>query len=116
MGYEETLRAYYEAVDAEEYDRLFDLFAEDVVYHRPGQPPLEGIEEFRAFYLHDRPIEEGTHEVEAMCRDGDTVVVRGTFEGTLDGEAVSFGFADFHEFDEEGAICKRWTYTDLGAV
>ena len=116
MDPEETLRSYYEYVDAEDYEALFDLFAEDIVYERPGQSRLDGMSEFREFYLEERPIGESNHEVLDMYRDGETVVVRGRFEGTLDGDAVSFGFADFHQFDDEGRIEKRWTYTDLGTV
>lgn len=116
MNPEETLRSYYEYVDGEEYENLFDLFAEDIVYERPGQSSLDGMAEFRKFYLEARPIGESNHEVVEMYRDGETVVVRGRFEGTLDGEKVTFGFADFHEFDDEGKIEKRWTYTDLGTV
>ena len=116
MDPEKTLRSYYDYVDAEDYEQLFDLFAQDIVYERPGQTRLDGIEEFRQFYLEERPIGESDHEVVEMYRDGETVVARGRFEGTLDGETVSFSFADFHEFDDEGEITRRWTYTDLGAV
>jgi ketosteroid isomerase-like protein len=116
MNSEETLKSYYEYVDAEAYERLFDLFADDIVYERPGQARLDGMDEFREFYLHERPIGKSNHEVEEIYRDGETVVVRRRLESTLDGDAVSFGFADFHEFDDSGTIRWRWTYTDLGAV
>ena len=76
-----AVRDYYDRVDAEEYERLFDLFADDVVYERPGQAHLDGMAEFRAFYLEDRPLNEGDHEVHSLNVDGDTVAVRGTFRG-----------------------------------
>jgi len=46
---------------------------------------------------------------------GDRVAVRGTFEGKslLDDSEVSFGFADFHRFDEEGLISERATYNNM---
>ena len=116
MGPEESIRSYYEYVDAEAYGKLFELFAEDIVYERPGHPNLNGMVEFREFYRDDRPIGESNHTVDDVYRDGNTVVVRGRFDGTLDGGSVSFGFADLHEFDEEGKIHHRWTYTDLGTV
>jgi ketosteroid isomerase-like protein len=107
-----TVRQYYEYVDAEDYDAVFSLFAEDVTYERPGQANLSGMDEFRTFYLDDRPLEDGKHEIHDIVANGDTVAVRGTFTGMQGGEEVSFGFADFHRFDEDGLIAERWTYTD----
>jgi len=108
----QVVRDYYDYVDDGDYEALFELFAEDVSYERPGQPSLSGIESFREFYLEDRPLDDGRHEILDLAVDGDTVVVRGRFEGEQDGEPVSFGFADFHRFDGDGEITERWTYTD----
>lgn len=112
---EATVRKYYELVDAEQYDDLVALFAEDVRYERPGQGALEGREAFREFYHEGRPLEEGSHEVHAVVVDGETVAVRGTFSGRQDGTTVEFGFADFHEF-EDGEIARRYTFTDRDEV
>lgn len=111
-----VLERYYEYIDAERYEDLYALFADDIVYHRPGQSPIEGKPAFRRFYEVERPLEDGTHDIQAYIIDGDRICARGTFDGRLDGESVSFGFADIHRFDDEGQICERWTYTDLGTV
>ena len=111
-----VVRDYYEYVDAEEYDAMLSLFAADVTYDRPGRPTLDDAEDLREFYLHERSLTDGTHEIEQLLVDGDTVVVRGRFAGEQDGEAVAFGFADFHRFDEDGDIAERWTYTDRDEV
>jgi ketosteroid isomerase-like protein len=111
-----TLESYYGYIDRDRYEDLFDLFADDIVYHRPGAEPIRGREDFRQFYLEERPLEDGTHEIEAYHGDGDTMSVRGRFSGMLDGDPIEFGFADFHEFDEDGLIQRRWTYTDLATV
>ncbi|WP_137283594.1 nuclear transport factor 2 family protein [Halorussus salinisoli] len=112
----ENVRTYYDYIDAEDYESVFSLFAADVTYERPGQSNLSGMAEFREFYLEDRPLEEGNHEIHDVTADGDTVAVRGEFTGVQDGEEVSFGFADFHRFDEDGQITERWTYTDRDEV
>ena len=112
----DAVRNYYDYIDAEEYESVFSLFAEDVTYDRPGQSDLSGMDEFREFYLEDRPLEEGRHEVHTLVTDGDTVAVRGEFTGRQDGEEVAFGFAEFHRFDDEGKIAERWTYTDRDEV
>ncbi|QKY19907.1 nuclear transport factor 2 family protein [Halolamina sp. CBA1230] len=130
MSHEATVRRYYELVDAAEYDALVELFTEDVVYERPGQSTIEGREALRTFYEEGRPLSNGEHELHAVVSDsaeqrsagnrtqsddGDTVAVRGTFRGEQDSESVELGFADFHEF-EDGAIARRYTYTDRDTV
>lgn len=112
----ERLESYYEFIDANEYAALFDLFAEDIVYHRPGAEPIRGKEDFERFYHDERPLEDGNHEIDEYLVDGDRVCVRGRFEGALDGEGIAFGFADIHHFNEDGKIKQRWTYVDIGTV
>ena len=112
----QAVREYYDAIDAEDYETVFALFAEDVTYERPGQSNLSGMAEFREFYLEHRPLEDGSHEIDHLVADDDTVAVRGRFAGEQGGEEVSFGFADFHRFDEDGKIADRWTYTDRDEV
>ncbi len=115
---ESLVRRYYDLVDDGAYDALFDLFTDDVVYERPGQAPIEGKAAFEAFYEDDRPLEDGTHEVDALVVEGGTdptVAVRGTFSGVQGNDRVRFGFADFHEFDGD-RIARRYTYTDRDEV
>jgi len=112
----DAARRYYDLVDDEDYEGLLGLFSSDVVYERPGQPPIEGLADMEAFYETGRPLEDGEHTVFDVVADGDTVAVRGRFEGVQDGERVAFGFADFHEFDDEGFIARRYTYTDRDTV
>jgi ketosteroid isomerase-like protein len=113
---EDHVRRYYELVDAEDYEALFDLFSDDIVYHRPGQPPIEGAADFRDFYYEGRPLEDGSHEVLRVVVDGDTAVVQGRFTGRQGDDRVDFGFVDIHEFEDSGTIARRWTYTDRDEV
>ena len=115
MNPESKVRRYYDLVDAGEYEKLVALFASDVVYERPGQEAIRGREALRAFYEDGRPLSDGSHDLHSVVRDGDTVAVRGTFEGEQGGETVSFGFADFHEF-VDGEIARRYTFTDRDEV
>jgi len=111
-----VVRSYYESIDAEAYDSVFALFDDDVVYERPGQGDIEGMDALRDFYLDGRPLAEGSHEVHSMTAEDDTVSVRGTFRGVQDGDRVAFGFADFFVFTDAGTVGRRYTYTDRDEV
>jgi len=115
MSHADTVREYYELVDAGAYDDLVALFAPDVTYERPGQAAIEGRQRLRQFYEVERPLSEGSHEVHSVVETDDTVAVRGSFSGLQDGERVAFAFADFHEF-EDGLIARRYTFTDRDEV
>jgi ketosteroid isomerase-like protein len=110
----DAVEAYYRDVDAEEYEAVFDLFAEDVTYTRSGPRVIQGLQEFRDFYVHDRAL-RGEHTIDRMVVDGDVVAVQGRFEGTklTDGSEASFGFADFLRFDPDGLITERATYNNM---
>ncbi|WP_049921978.1 nuclear transport factor 2 family protein [Halopiger djelfimassiliensis] len=112
---EAIVREYYDLVDADRYDDLVALFADDVRYERPGQPPITGRDELRTFYADERPLEEGSHEVHDVVVDGSTAAVRGHFSGRQGGDSVAFDFADFHEL-EHGHIARRYTFTDRDEV
>jgi steroid Delta-isomerase len=111
-----TIRRYYELVDAGDVDALVALFAPDIVYRRPGYPPIEGQQALRAFYEGERVIEEGRHSVTSLLSNGDEIAVEGTFAGRLrDGREVNLRFADF--FSLEGRlIARRDTYFDAPLV
>jgi ketosteroid isomerase-like protein len=116
MSIESRVRAYYDHVDDEAYEDLFDLFSDSIVYERPGQDDIHGMDAFRRFYLEERPLEEGRHTLHDVVVDGDTVAVRGTFTGVQNGSRVEFGFADFLVFDDEMEITHRYTYTDRDSI
>lgn len=108
-------REYYDCIDAADYNGVFELFDEEITYHRPGQPPIEGIEALQTFYLEERPLELGEHTIESLVVDSDTVAVHGRYAGEQGGDTVDFGWADFHTFEDD-VIVERHTYTDRDTV
>ncbi|NEU55470.1 nuclear transport factor 2 family protein [Halorussus sp. MSC15.2] len=111
----ETARAYYDAIDAGDYDRFADLLAPDVVHERPDRT-IEGRETLVAFMREGRPNEETAHEVEAVYveADGGDVAVRGRLRDA-DG-APMFAFVDVFEVeaaeeDRTPRISRIRTYT-----
>ncbi|MEV5593667.1 nuclear transport factor 2 family protein [Streptomyces sp. NPDC052496] len=110
-------RRYYELVDAGQVEGLLALFSDDAVYRRPGYPALRGRAAMRAFYLNERVISHGRHELFAVIADGERVSVRGEFRGQLkDRSSVTVGFADFFTVGPDGLFTRRDTYFSSPAV
>lgn len=128
-------RAYYEAIDATEFERFADLLGSGVVHERPDRT-IEGRETLVGFMRDDRPNKDTAHEIEAVyVEDRDTgetgaretgmeetgtretgtgetsaeVAVRGRL-CDADGDPM-FGFVDAFEV-EEGEISRIRTYTN----
>lgn len=113
---ESKIRDYYRYVDLEKWDSLFSLFSNEIVYNRPGHPPIVGIDNFRHFFLHVRTIKSSKHTLLAVVSNGYQVAVHGMFRGMMkDGTSAEFGFADFFEFSHD-KISKRYSFTTLGKV
>jgi ketosteroid isomerase-like protein len=88
---EALARAYYDALDAGEYERLRGLLHPDFVQHRPDRT-FESRDRFVAFMRDERPMTDTTHVVEAVYPVGPGVAVRGHLLDA-DGDEV-FAFVD----------------------
>jgi ketosteroid isomerase-like protein len=65
-----TVRAYYEAIDAQNYDRFADLLAPDVVHERPDRT-IEGRATLVEFVREGRPNEDTSHEIRGVFAASD---------------------------------------------
>jgi ketosteroid isomerase-like protein len=103
-------RAYYRALDEDDYDLLTDLLAPAFTHVRPDRT-LEGRKRFVRFMREERPETDTSHPIDAVYRQagGDEVVVRGRLLGS-DGDPIT-RFADVFSFDA-GRIEQIRTFTD----
>lgn len=108
-------RAYYDALDAGEYDRLADLLAPEFVQRRPDRT-FEGRDRFVAFMRDERPMTDTTHAVDGVYpngpdgpadSDGSGVAVRGRLLDA-DGDEL-FAFVDVFSI-EDGRLAELETY------
>jgi ketosteroid isomerase-like protein len=102
-------RAYYRALDEDDYDLLADLLAPEFVHDRPDMT-LEGRERFVRFMREERPMTDTTHPIDGVYTQeaGSEVIVRGRL---LDAEGTTLArFADVFVFDGT-AIERIETYT-----
>jgi len=85
------VRAYYDALDTGDYDRLATLLAPEFVQQRPDRT-FEGRGRFVAFMRDERPMTDTSHAVDAVYPDGPGVAVHGRLLDA-DGDEV-FAFVD----------------------
>lgn len=106
----ERVHGMFAAIDSGVIDRLSDFFHKDVVYERPGFPPVQGLDDLIDFYRVRRSIAHGRHALEAVVVEGDRAVAFGLFRGTLrDGTEAEERFADVYHFDS-ALVRERRTY------
>ncbi|ARS89039.1 nuclear transport factor 2 family protein [Natrarchaeobaculum aegyptiacum] len=91
MDAPETVRRYYDALDAHEYGPLESVLAPGFVQRRPDRT-FESREAFVQFMREERPNPDTSHDLESVLVDGDRVAVRGRVR---DADEVLFEFADF---------------------
>lgn len=108
MDATELVRAHYEALDHDEYDRFESLLVPEFTHERPDRT-LTGRDAFVEFMRHGRTLKDTTHELREIIVDGETAVAEGTLRDA-DGDEL-FTFADVHEF-ADGRIREIRTYTD----
>lgn len=99
-----TVRAYYAAIDAGEYDRLADLLDPEFVHDRPDRT-LDGRGRFVAFMRDERPMTATEHVVERTYANRGGKAVQGRLLGA-DGDEL-FGFVDVFECTADGDTITR---------
>jgi ketosteroid isomerase-like protein len=109
----ETARAYYRALDGNDYELLADLLAPDFSHVRPDVT-LEGRERFVRFVREERPMVDTSHPIDGVYARTDTdgsreVAVRGRLLDP-DGDLVT-RFVDVFAF-EDGDVVRIRTFTD----
>ena len=100
-------RAYYRAIDDDDYALLSAILAESFVHERPDRT-IEGREQFVRFMRSERPQTDTSHPIDGLYRDGDEIAVRGRLLAA-DGDRIA-GFVDVFAF-VDGCVGRIDTYT-----
>lgn len=106
----------FRAIDDAAWQDLARFFHKNVVYERPGYPPIEGIDALLYFYSNTRIVAEGKHSLDGRLRGDGKAICWGQFSGlSKAGDVLSERFADAYEL-EDGVIKKRTTYFFRAAI
>jgi ketosteroid isomerase-like protein len=113
-----AIAAYFAAVNARDWDRLAEVFADDAEIRPPGVEPRRGRDDVLAYYPpllatfaehHDEPIR--VHVA------GDVVTVEIAFTGrTVEGVPLAFDAVDVFDLDAEGRIVRLSLWYDTRSV
>jgi hypothetical protein len=97
---------YYEYIDDNNLDKIFDFFSDNIIYKR-GFLEINGIDEMKNFYNNFRSIKKGNHIIKSIKNNEKEVNVHGEFHGTLKNEEnINMKFIDKFVF-ENGIIIYR---------
>jgi ketosteroid isomerase-like protein len=109
------VRRMFARIDAADWAGLADLLHPDVVYERPGYPPLAGRDRVLRFYREERAV-SGRHDVQGTLGDGVAAAAWGRMRGRRrDGSPVDVRFAEVYELTG-GRIRHRRSYFFTAAV
>jgi len=105
--------AYYDAIDAGDYDQFADLLAPGVVHERPDRT-IEDRDTLVEFMRDDRPDKDTSHEVRSVFGGSDGVAIEGRLRDA-EGNPM-FEFVDVFDFEKSGEaerakIARIRTYT-----
>lgn len=108
-----AVEQYYDFVDDEDYESLFALMADEIVYHHGFDESFDGLEAVKGLYA-DRPdFNDGAHDIHNILVEPPMVAVRGeTWMELADGEVTETRFSLFHHFNDEGKIDEQWLYLE----
>ena len=97
-------------IDRRDWGDLVDLVTDDVVYHRPGCPPIEGVDAFVAFYRRRCIVASGRHAVDRCVEADGQAFCWGRFDGmSHSGVPLNEIFADWFEV-RDGRVSRRRTF------
>ena len=117
-----VVQAVYDAIDAQDYDRLDELIAEDFVGHAVGLgEPFDKNATFELIRTWYAAFPDYVHVVETMVAEGDRVAIRltynathqGEFEGIpATGERISYAGAQICTI-ADGMVTELWGIEDM---
>ncbi|MQA93623.1 MAG: hypothetical protein GEV11_02930 [Streptosporangiales bacterium] len=102
------IRAMFAVIDAQDWAALPGFFHPEVVYERPGFPPLHGLDRVMRFYHEERKITRSVHHIEATAVEDGRAACWGRVECELpDGSETTVGFADVYTFEGDRIHLRR---------
>lgn len=113
LTHEDIIRRMFVINDTSNWEALYQIFTSDIIYCRPGQDILQGVDNVITWFKKERPVASGIHHIHKISvLDENLYCVLGWFNGKLkDNTVFTVGFFDLIKLNNE-KICLRKTYLD----
>lgn len=112
MTNEAIIELFVERMNALDWDGVYALMSDDIVYHNMPFPPLEGLDAVKGFFSAVGNISESDWTIDNIACQGDVVLTERLDNFVLDGAGVSLPVMGIFEL-RDGKICKWREYFDL---
>jgi ketosteroid isomerase-like protein len=120
MSAHDPVTRYFELVNADRFDELRELFADDIVLEMAGASRRDGVDAAVAYYARAlAPLPDHDDDPVSIVRsaDGRRAAVEISFTGrTADGRPVEFTAVDLFDLDDRGRIVRLRSFYDTAAV
>jgi hypothetical protein len=116
MTINDTIHDYFEYINTEKFDLLFDLFCEDIKFSCPVDFTTQDLEEIKAFYnaVPENYPEHLDDPVDIII-DGNRAAVQIQFTGKrASGQKVEFSAVDWFTFEGDRIKTLNILYDSLG--
>ena len=113
MNNEDTIRHFVERMNALDWDTVYAMMCDDIVYHNIPFPPLEGVDAVRGFFDAVGTISDCDWQIVAIAGEGDSVLTERLDNFKLDGTPVSLPVMGTFEM-RDGKISAWRDYFDAG--
>jgi len=106
-AHEETVRAYFAALDSNDLDAMLQLFAAEAIVHSPMLGEVRAAEFFPKVFGASSATSITVFDVLVSAQGQPRAVGYFNYDWTLkDGTVIQFDAADVFDFDADGRIAK----------
>ena len=116
--YEQTVNAYFDGINSENYSAVAALFAPDGELTAPGTAVRRGADDIEAYFTAALgPYPEHFDDPTRLIHAGATITVEIHFTGRLaTGGRLEFDAIDVFDLDNEGRITRLSSWYDSHAI
>lgn len=113
----DVVQNYFNSLATGDFDRLGQLFAEDIIWHQPGQGELSktyyGKQELFALFGHFMTISQGSFRIDgvkSIMGNGDFVTAALHFSASKPGQSIAMDGVDLMKV-KDGKITEVWLFS-----
>lgn len=113
MTNEAIVERFVEVMNTLDWDAVYDMMCDDIVYHNIPFPVLEGVDAVKAFFAAVGTISDCDWRITNIAAKGDVVLTERQDDFSLDGKRISLPVMGVFEI-RDGKLAVWRDYFDAG--